>query len=329
VVKSAGLALVVVASVCGVSAAQEQPGAGQPVEPKPAETSPPLPLKAEPEAAQNPAPAAPEWTVGLVPTGSITFQADLKDSPGSVEIWRAGLRADVQGPLGDRARLSVGLLDEASWYLFDKATGLAPGTSDLFESVYLVRITPRIAVQQGEQWGWFVGGIAEFAGEAGVDIGDAGTYGGFAGANYAFDENVSATLGFGAKTRLEHSPLLLPVFGLDWKVNEKTTVSIDQFGGRVATKLRDDLTFAVSGTWELREYRLDKDSALPKGVVRDTRVPIGASLDWQPWKGATVTLFGGAVVWQQFKIDDRNGFRVSEDNTDPAPFVSLSAKFVF
>ena len=36
-----------------------------------------------------------------------------------------------------------------------------------------------------------------------------------------------------------------------------------------------------------------------------------------------------AYPWQQFQIDDQNGDRVSETNTDPAPFIGLTATFKF
>src|SRR6185503_14228688 len=155
---------------------------------------------------------------------------------------------------------------EASWYLFDNATGLVPGTSDPFENVYRTTIRPMFSTQHDRQWSWFVGAILDFAGEADADLGDSFTYGAFGGARYAVSENFSLSFGIGGKSRLEERALFIPVIGFEWKVNDRVTVSADfDTGVRVSAKMTDTLTAAIVGSWELREYRLDDGAPNPDG----------------------------------------------------------------
>jgi hypothetical protein len=264
--------------------------------------------------------------------GSFTFSADIDDTDGEVEIARAGFGASVGFHPWERAQISLGVDEEVSWYLFDNATRIiptAPGAGDPFELVLSTTFSPRLSVQQDEHWGWFVGGIIQFSGEADVHVDDAATFGGYAGARYSFSENFGLSFGFAAKSRLEDDAIVIPLVGLDWNVNDRVTISTDGTVGSIHVKLDDQWAAVLSGGWELRDYRLDSDSPLPDGVVSDSRVPIGLSFEWKPSANVTLSIGGGAVVWQEFQFRDNDGNDISETNTDPAPFVSLSAHFNF
>lgn len=300
---------------CGLSAAalaQDQPPVGGPV--------------------QQAAAASESLTFQLRARGTFAFDADIDDTDGSVSIGRAGVGLGLTFRAWERARLSLGVDEEVSWYLFDDATRIIPAlpaSSDPFELGLITTFSPRLSVQHNENWSWFVGGIIEFAGDPDADIGDSGTYGGYAGARYAVSETFGLTFGFVAKTRLEEDALAIPLIGIDWKVSDRVTFSTEGTTGKIAAKLSDEWSVSVSGGWELRDYRLDDDGPVPDGVMSDSRIPIAISFEWNPSPNITLALTGGAVVWQEFEFRDEDGDDVSETNTDPAPFIGLSAQFRF
>lgn len=267
--------------------------------------------------------------VNVRPFGSFTFRTDLRDGEGDVAISRAGARVTFTSPIGEQARLSVGVAGEASWYDFKNAAGLVPGTSDPFDDVYKLDAAPILFFSQSRELTWFVGGLVEVAGEAGVDIGDAITGGGLGGIRYYISENFALSLGVAVKTRLEENVLVIPLIGFELGRDSKTTFTLDGLTARLTTELNQDTRFFIEGGWELRDYRLEDDSPLASGVVHDIRVPVGAGFIWAPSKTASVELSGGAIVWQRFRFDDSNGNRVGEEHTDPAPFVKLMATFTF
>jgi hypothetical protein len=264
--------------------------------------------------------------------GSFTFSADIDDTDGDVQIARAGFGASIGFRPWEKAQISLGVDEEVSWYLFDNATRIlptAPGSGDPFELVLSTTISPRLSVQHDEHWGWFVGGIIQFSGEADTHVDDAATFGGYAGARYSFSDNFGLSFGFAAKSRLEDDAIVIPLIGLDWNVNDRVTISTEGTTGSIHVKLSDQWGAVLSGGWELRDYRLDSDSPLPDGVVSDSRVPIGLSFEWKPSPNTTLSIGGGAVVWQEFQFRDSDGNKVSETNTDPAPFINFSAVFRF
>lgn len=271
-------------------------------------------------------------SVQLRGRGTFTFEADVDDTEGSVSVGRAGFGVGISFQPWERARLSLGVDEEVSWYLFDDARGIVPnlpGVGDPFELGLTTTFSPRLSVQHDERWGWFVAGIIEFAGDPDADIGDSGTYGGFAGARYAFSETFGLSFGIGAKTRLEDDTLVIPLIGLDWKVTDQVTISTEGTVGKIAVKLDDQWSVNLTGGWELRDFRMDDDSPVPDGVLSDSRIPIAVSLEWQLSQMCSLTLTGGAVVWQEYEIRNRNGDDINEINTDPAPFVGIAAQFRF
>ncbi len=333
VCNAARIGVVAVAAAIGTRVCMAQ---AQPAPEKPAAAGAPAGApqeQAAPAASQPPAGGSGKWSIELHGGGVIDFESDIQDTAGSVEVYRAGFGVSIGTPPGftsERSRLTLDIDEEVSWYLFHGAAGLAPGTTDPFENVYQTTIRPTFKMQQDQHWSWFVGGILDFSGEASADVGDSATYGAFGGAKYAFDDHFTLTFGLGAKTRLEDSALAIPVVGLDWRVNDQVTVSAGYANGvRVTAKMSETVTVSLGGNYELREYRLRDDGPIPSGVARDSRIPIGLEIAWSPSPKMTVTLSGGAVVWQQFRIDDSDGNRISETNTDPAPFVGIKVSVAF
>lgn len=270
--------------------------------------------------------------VELSGRGLYTFGSDIDDTDGSVSIWRAGFGLGLAFQPFERARLTLGIDEEASWYLFDDATRIIPGVpadGDPFELGLITTFSPRLSVMHDEHWSWFVAGIVEFAGDPNADVGDSGTYGGIAGARYAFSESFALTFGIVGKSRLEDDFLAFPIIGIDWKINDRVAFSTEGTVGKLTAALNDEWSASLSAGWELREYRMDDDAPVPDGVMSDSRIPIAVSFDWSPSKAFTLGITGGAVIWQEFEFRDGAGEDVSEVNTDPAAFIGLSGRLRF
>ena len=116
---------------------------------------------------------------------------------------------------------------------------------------------------------------------------------------------------------------------MNWQISDKVYLNTDRLGARLSAQVAPDWTFSIFGRYELREYRLDSDSSVPDGVMRDTRVPIGVGVAWEPCKRFRLGLDGGVIVYQEFIFDDKNGNRVAKDRADPTGFVGISAQIRF
>jgi hypothetical protein len=271
----------------------------------------------------------PSFDLTLTPAGEFSFQADLKDGPGDVSVSRAGLNLTLNAAATQQLRFGLSTEIEGSWYDFKNATTLIPGTSDPFSDMYLVRISPSAMYHFSQQWAVIGGAIIEIAGESDADVGDSFTGGGFGGARYAFSEDLAVTLGVVVKSTLEDDPYVFPLNSVEWQITPDVRFTTAGPGARITANLDKQWGVFFQGGYQLREYRLDDTNILPEGVVRDRRIAAGVGITWRPLEGISVTLQGGATVWQEFEIDNNAGNEVSETNSKPTPFIGLSADFRF
>ena len=324
------LTLAGLASLTATAAAQSTDAPAKPADPEPASVSVPA-VESPSQLVPRPS-ATPSFTLDLRPRAEYTFESSLDDADADLSVARAGLIADLAIPINERFRLALNTDFELSWYDFESDdTGSAGLFDDPLEDVYRFRVSPGFFYAVNQQWGVLAGGIVEIAGEAGADVADSTTWGGYVGARYAFSENFAMTGGVMAKTRIEDNALFLPIIGFEWKVNSRVTLSTSGpgFGLRLHTMIDEKWSMSLGAAWESRDFRLDDDAMISGGIARDERVPITLGVTYKPTDRVTLALYGGAIVWQELSLDDEDGNELVEDNTDPTPFVGFTASFRF
>ena len=265
----------------------------------------------------------------LKATGEVAFQTDLRDNPGNVTVYRAGLNLALFTTPAEDWRAGVEISEEGSWYNFRGATTIIPGTDRPFHEMHDLRFSPSASHVLNKEWSYFFGGIFDFSFERDADFGDSFTAGGFVGARYAFSDDFALSFGALARTRIEKSTLFLPILGVEWKVNDKVRLVTRGLGGTLTYQINERWGFELFGEYEAREYRLDDTGPDANGVIRDRRAPVGVGLTWKPSGQTEVTLRGGAIVYQQFRADNSAGVNLTETRSEPTGFVSLSGVIRF
>lgn len=258
-----------------------------------------------------------------------TFNASLDDLPIDVSITRGGAGVSFAAPLSRQLRFSLGIDGEISNYDFDDVFDIIETIGNPFSETYRATIRPQLLIVQSPQSQWFVGGIAQASGTFDADFGDTITGGGFVGFRHQVSENFALSIGGGLTTRLEDDPLFIPIIGLEWKTGKGISITSEGLGLTLNAGVTDDVSFILSGGFELREFRLEDDNPAPQGVLRDSRALLGVGFQWRPSPSVAIELMGGAVVWQEFEIDDQDGNELAELNTDPTPFVRIGGRITF
>lgn len=261
--------------------------------------------------------------------GDLGFSADLDDA-GDVTISRARAGFSVNIPAGDRGTMSVGYDYEISGYDFDGATGIIPGTSDPWNTVHTHGLSATYFRRASLRWFWLVGGNVAWSGEEGADFADAMTAGGFGAAQFAVTEKLLVGLGLGVRSRLEDSVAVYPVILVDWTINEHLKLTNEGRPGLTLAWAPDQtLSFDITGSYELRDFRLDESGPLPSGVAREYRLPVSLGVTWTPTPMFT---FGGRVgvhLMQRFEANDADGDEVGADDSSPQPFIGLEGRIRF
>lgn len=263
-------------------------------------------------------------------TGSHAFRTDLSDSPGEVAVTQAGAALSLGYNLGQNLILSGVIGTDLYWYNFNNASGIIPGAVDPVNQFEQLFIRPQlIYAAPGSQYAYILGGQGTYSGESGADFSDSLTGNIFGAVQYRVSDSFNFTLGVGVSTQLEDSLLVIPIVGFEWKISEETILATRGLGLRFTQKISEGLRFVADGEYQAREFRLGEDAPQRGSVFQDNYIPVTAGVVWSPSKNIDVTFKGGAVVWQQFQVYDNGGNKISENDVDVAPMVSLGLQWTF
>jgi hypothetical protein len=268
----------------------------------------------------------PAWDVGMEIHGMLQPAADLETALGERSVLRGGWDASLARRRGDRS-LELFLDTEASFYDWSATAALPGGAADPFNDLYETRVGALLGFAEDEQVSWFTGMEVVLAGEDSPSIGAALSIGAITGVDVRAGDDLTLSFGLAALTRLEDSTWVLPYLGFDWRLNDTVRLATDGAGVLLEAQLGRDWTATLAAEYELRQFRLNEDNAIPGGVYQDDQITLSGTLDWRVSASATLSLTAGLVAWQESTFLDDGGAKLGEVETDPAPFGAVSLTF--
>lgn len=290
------------------------------------------PALAQERPAESPPPPPPARSdagvsLSLNAGATHTFRADLDDDEGDVSVTRAQAGLRIAFAPADKLRLALSFDNEFSWYDFESDAG-TPLDSIIDEGIehelslratWMLTETTSITALGGINAGY----------EPGADFGESLTYTGGLAYGFQVNDNLTLNLGVAVRSRLEDNVLVVPILGVNWRINEQTTLASEGLGARLTVALNDRTQVHLRASAELHEFRLDDDNnTLAGGVLSDYRVPVALGVTWEPADALTLTLEGGAVVWQEYELRDDDD-ELADTNTDPAAFIGFRVSWSF
>lgn len=288
----------------------ESPPNPQPPAVPPTGVQPPTP----PPATGAAAPPAREVRFSVGMRGELDFNADFDKGTGDLTVTRFGLGIGSSIPADARGQLQLGIDYEFSHYSFGSTTVLA-GTSTPWEDIHREEFTATYSRQQSQQLAWFIGGSIGASGEDGASFSDSLFESGFGGVRYAFSESFVVGLGVAVRTQIEDSLLFVPLPMVNWKIADQWTLSS---GSRPGLKLSytpwENWTFALSGEYQFRDFRLDEHGPIPNGVGRETRFPVELSVGYAAGKQITLEAGLGYSFAQNLEVLNSSGNKIADQD---------------
>ncbi len=262
--------------------------------------------------------------------GTYTFQSDIDDSNADVSSARTDLGFNIGWNAAETLRFDLLIDGELSFYDWNNAAAILPGASEPFDDLFSTGLSLGARWRFSDPWSLAGGVFVRSGWESGADLADGITVGGFGAVGYQFTPNFSVLLGAGVTSRLDDNITPFPFIGFRWFINDKLRLTSRGLGLDLTYSVSDEFDVTLGGGLDRREYRLTEDhGALPDGVVRADRVPIGVEFAWKPVEGLKLALTGGALVYQHFEFLNENGGEVLEIETDPAAFVGVRVEWSF
>jgi len=266
-----------------------------------------------------------DWSVDLELGGAFLPEAEVE---GGAEraVQRAGWSVALTHDQGDR-KASFYVDTEASFYDWSATAPLAGGSTDPFNDVYQTSFGALASFQDDQALGWFTGMEITLCGEDSVKVQDAISVGAVTGVRCRASQDLSLGFGLAALTRLSDTTWILPYVAFDLQLSERLRLATDGARVELEAALSESLTGTLAAQYQLRQFRFNDDSPIPEGVFQDDEIRLSAELDWRLGQHTTLFLGGGVVVWQESTFLDESGSKLSELETDPAPFAAVALRF--
>jgi hypothetical protein len=198
------------------------------------------------------------------------------------------------------------------------------------DGIHTFRLTTGIEYKLSEKWtvtGLFGPSLYRLED---VDINDVGLFGGLLTA-YRYNATLTLSLGLIVSPNSSLSPVL-PVGGLDWKINQKLELQLMFPKPRLLYQVIPKWTVFAGADVTGATFRTTKDFGMDSGFrrygnaladYRDIRAGIGTG--YQINRGIRLEVEGGFSVYRQLDYIDLN----KTVKFDPSPYVTISLKSYF
>ncbi len=173
--------------------------------------------------------------------------------------------------------------------------------------------------------------------ERGASASDGRTAGVFAGISWQVSDNLKIGPAFGAFEGLGDDDVeVFPALLLDWKMSDRLSLSTGPTIGAsrgpglsLRYAMSNDWSVTLSARSEKNRFALSDSGSTPNGVGQDRSVPVVVSLGYAPNPAMSFSVFAGAEVDGQLRLEDATGSVVGRQSYDAAPIAGLAFSLAF
>ncbi len=260
------------------------------------------------------------------------FETDL-DGGGTFSVNRIGLELKAQTKIAADWRLDLNLRYLFGDYDFTGAVNLG---GNPWSDVTTLQMDARFHWRVNDDLAVIFGPFIMWSRETGASWNDAFTGGAFGGVLIRSGDNLAWGGGFGVSSQLDDSVLVYPVLFLDWTINDdmKLTstagpVGLAFTGLEFVWAFAEEYEAAAGFRYEFRRFRLDNTGVAPGGIGEDSSFPVWVRFSFRFNDNIAADLYAGFVTGTSFQVDNVNGVRLGEDDTDLAPTVAFNVRVDF
>ena len=212
---------------------------------------------------------------------------------------------------------------EQSYYDFSGSTVFVPGGGRPWRHIQSYSVGANFSTQWSEKFSTFLLGTVDFSGEKSAAFSNGFTGGGGGGFIIKLTDNFDLGGGVVVRSRLGGGVTVFPIVGIDWRITPQWRLSNEnQPGLYLSYTPNERWRFSLGARYDRREFRLEDDNLVPKGIGRDEQVPVTFGVDYSPEPTITFQLRVGAMVYQNLQVRDQNRNKLVDTGVDPALFIS-------
>jgi outer membrane receptor protein involved in Fe transport len=259
------------------------------------------------------------------------FESDL-DSGGDVSVDRAYASLSASNRLDDNTRIGFSLGYGEDRYDF-AGNGALAGLSP-WDRIRRAKVGASLFHQINDRWTAYALPSVQFDAEKGASLSDGRSLGLLAGASYKFGDSLTLGPGFGVFEQIEDDVSFFPVLIVDWKITDALSLETGRGfaasrGPGLQLRWRPDskLEFTAGARYETSRFRLDDKGAAPDGVGEAKAVPVFLSAEYKVSPAFSLSVIGGAETAASMRLEDSDGKRITDSDSDTAPFLGLGLRW--
>lgn len=251
--------------------------------------------------------------------------------------WRVGAAGDFGGPINESILVGVrGRYQYASYdWNLQHGSGDPPnyGSNELprdpWGSINTADLTPSATILVGDRVAVIAAVPMRWSGETGAR--ENGMTAGISGlVLWQVTEQFRAGIGIGVTSQLESSAETFPIVSLDWQITDALELRTEGSwiqGGNTTLFWGPNraVRLTLSAGYERNRFRLD-DNGSPQdrnGIGEVTAVPIEVGLRFEFYEGAFFDFRVGLGVAGRFRVEDKSGDKLYDQQYDPAPRIGV------
>lgn len=275
----------------------------------------------------------PGWSTFL--RGGYVHQLDTDiDHGGSFSADRLFIQGGITYALDYHRSVSFALGYALDGYDFSGDTGFAALRP--WKDINSYRVSMPVRWGFNKAWTVFVVPTLRFSAESGADLEDAIQGGGVAGIFYRFGDQLTMGPGIAVISQIEDNATVFPVLMVKWKITDR--LSLETGRGLGATlgpglvlrwQASDKWGLSVGVRYEKLRFRLDDKRMAPSGIGQDRAFPIFCSVSYSFSRRAQMSLFGGAEMAGELRLEDEKGDRIAEEDYEAGGFGGITFNFRF
>lgn len=250
------------------------------------------------------------------------------DSGGEAGYASVLTRLGRNWSLNEQSSMGIQLKFDYEDWRFDNPVGF--GGDDPWGQVYRTGLSFPFTYATRGGWRWLFSPTVEYAGESGAEFSDALEYGATLSAIRRLRSDLTLGLGVGVFERLEETSVF-PLVIVDWRISDRLRLS-NPFVAGPTGPAGLELSYALNSDWRVGlgaayrsfRHRLDRDGPFPSGIGEYRFIPVFVNLGRDLSPSLRFSLYAGAGLNSQLRVEDKNGRRLYTEDQDPTAMLGLS-----
>ncbi len=208
------------------------------------------------------------------------------------------------------------------------------GSISPWGDVHTFDFTLNFSYDLTNEWIAFGGPVLRTSKEWDADFRRSFTIGGYVGAAYRFNEDLTVGLGVGLTEDIRESNRVFPIIVVDWNIGGgfylKTYNAQNFTGVELTYDFDEHWQGGIGVATQYKQFVLDGNGIAPGGVGREDTLPLWGRISWKMNDNLRFDLQGGVMFDVEIDLFDKERVPIRSGKTDePQPFASLNLRLEF